>query len=134
MEPATVDTAEVTPRWGGAWRVGANPELVFFQLQVRLMQVRGPAVDHGLHVVGLHHLGVIGQRLAGTFAYHLGEDPAVCAVEKLRFRAQGGFLVADPGTGTDRCRYQRDRDEFIGLEAFGLAADHVRRQDPVAGA
>ena len=47
------------------------------------MQVRSPAVDDALHIIGLHHLGVVRQRLAGAFAHDLGDYFAAIAIEEL---------------------------------------------------
>jgi|CXWL01.2.fsa_nt_gi hypothetical protein len=45
------------------------------------MQVRSLAVDDALHVIGLHYLGVVRQRLAGAFAHDLGDYFAAVAIE-----------------------------------------------------
>ena len=47
------------------------------------MQVRSPAVDDALHIIGLHHLGVVRKRLAGAFAHDLGDYFAAVASEEL---------------------------------------------------
>jgi len=44
------------------------------------MQVRSPAVDDTLHIIGLHHLGVVRQRLDGAFAHDLCDYFAAVAI------------------------------------------------------
>ncbi|MNQ51806.1 hypothetical protein D3C85_658020 [compost metagenome] len=83
----------------------------------------GPTVHDVFHIVGCHDLRIIFQGLAGAFAHDFGDDLVAAAIEEHGFSSQVGFLIADTGRGADGGRHQGNRNDFVGLQAFGAAAD-----------
>ncbi len=55
------------------------------------MQIRSLAINHTFHVIRLHHLSVIFQRLAGALAHDLLQHMDVTAIEEHRFGGEVRF-------------------------------------------
>ena len=92
------------------------------------MQIRGPAIDHTLHVISLHDLRLVFQGFASAFAHNLRQNMIVGAVEKHRFSGQSGFLIANATRRAHRRGHQRDRDHFT--EAASSLNPHLTANAP----